>query len=112
MAVITYRRPVSQGIAPVGGPPSGGDDDGPRLKRKLTTILCADVAGYSRLTERDEEGTHLRLAALNCELLEPAIAARGGTLIAFGNGGSATDANDLVADCTEPPPGYRPPAST
>ena len=24
----------------------------------------------------------------------------------FGNGGSATDANDLVADCVDPPPGF------
>lgn len=30
---------------------------------------------------------------------------RGGKVIAFGNGGSATDANDLVADCVDPPPG-------
>ena len=81
MAVVTYRRPMSQGLAPIGGSPSGGGGDGPRLRRKLTTILCADVAGYSRLTERDEEGTHLRLAALNRELLEPAIAMRGGTLV-------------------------------
>ena len=51
------------------------------LKRKLTTILSADVAGYSRLTGHDEEGTHARLAALRRELLEPAIEARGGTLI-------------------------------
>jgi len=27
------------------------------VERKLTTILCADVAGYSRLMEKDEEGT-------------------------------------------------------
>ncbi|HEY0127996.1 MAG TPA: SIS domain-containing protein [Rubrobacteraceae bacterium] len=33
---------------------------------------------------------------------------RGGKIIAFGNGGSATDANDLVADCVIPPPGFRP----
>jgi D-sedoheptulose 7-phosphate isomerase len=33
---------------------------------------------------------------------------RGGKLIAFGNGGSATDANDLVADCVDPPPGLAP----
>src|SRR5690242_1953270 len=51
------------------------------LKRKLTTILSADVAGYSRLMNRDEEGTHARLAALFRELIEPAIAARGGTLV-------------------------------
>jgi D-sedoheptulose 7-phosphate isomerase len=31
---------------------------------------------------------------------------RGGKLIAFGNGGSATDANDFVADCLDPPSGF------
>jgi adenylate cyclase len=51
------------------------------LKRKLITILCADVAGYSRLMGRDEEGTHARLVVLFRELLEPAIEAHGGTLI-------------------------------
>jgi D-sedoheptulose 7-phosphate isomerase len=30
---------------------------------------------------------------------------RGGKLICFGNGGSATDANDLVSDCVDPPQG-------
>jgi len=48
------------------------------LKRKLTTILCADVAGYGRLMGRDEEGTHARLVALFRELLEPAVEAHGG----------------------------------
>ncbi|MDP9440275.1 MAG: SIS domain-containing protein [Actinomycetota bacterium] len=33
---------------------------------------------------------------------------RGGKVIAFGNGGSATDANDLVGDCVDPPPGLTP----
>jgi D-sedoheptulose 7-phosphate isomerase len=32
----------------------------------------------------------------------------GGKLIVFGNGGSATDANDLVADCVAPSPGFEP----
>jgi D-sedoheptulose 7-phosphate isomerase len=32
----------------------------------------------------------------------------GGKLIVFGNGGSATDANDLVADCVAPPPDFEP----
>ncbi|MEO8128360.1 MAG: SIS domain-containing protein, partial [Bryobacteraceae bacterium] len=31
----------------------------------------------------------------------------GGKLITFGNGGSATDANDLALDCVLPPAGYR-----
>jgi len=51
------------------------------LQRKLTTILMADVAGYSRLMGRDEEGTHGRLAALSRELLDPTIDAHGGCLI-------------------------------
>ena len=33
---------------------------------------------------------------------------RGGKLILFGNGGSATDANDWALDCILPPAGYRP----
>jgi D-sedoheptulose 7-phosphate isomerase len=32
--------------------------------------------------------------------------ARGGKLILFGNGGSATDANDWAFDCVLPPPGF------
>jgi D-sedoheptulose 7-phosphate isomerase len=32
----------------------------------------------------------------------------GGKLILFGNGGSATDANDWAIDCVAPPPGMRP----
>jgi D-sedoheptulose 7-phosphate isomerase len=40
------------------------------------------------------------IAAAVAERLE-----RGGRLIAFGNGGSATDANDLVSDCVDPPLG-------
>ena len=34
--------------------------------------------------------------------------AKGGKLILFGNGGSATDANDFAIDCILPPSGYRP----
>lgn len=34
-----------------------------RLPRKLAAILYADVAGYSRLSGEDEEGTHLTLRA-------------------------------------------------
>jgi D-sedoheptulose 7-phosphate isomerase len=44
-----------------------------------------------------------RIAMAISERLE-----RGGKIIAFGNGGSATDANDLVADCVAPPQGMEP----
>jgi adenylate cyclase len=34
------------------------------INRKLVAILYADVAGYSRLTGEDEEGTHRRVLEL------------------------------------------------
>ncbi len=34
------------------------------LNRKLVAILYTDVAGYSRLTGGDEEGTHRRVMAM------------------------------------------------
>src|SRR5262249_4045163 len=42
--------------------------------RRLTAILAADVAGYSRLMGTDEEGTHDRLRAHLRELVDPNIA--------------------------------------
>src|SRR6185295_1042139 len=41
--------------------------------RRLTAILAADVAGYSRLMGQDEEGTHERLKAHLRELVNPKI---------------------------------------
>ena len=41
--------------------------------RRLTAILAADVAGYSRLMGADEEGTHARLGAHFAELVHPKI---------------------------------------
>ncbi len=41
--------------------------------RRLTAILAADVAGYSRLMGVDEEGTHERLKAHFGQLVEPKI---------------------------------------
>jgi hypothetical protein len=35
-----------------------------RVERRLAAILAADIAGYSRLIEADEEGTLGRLKAL------------------------------------------------
>ncbi len=49
--------------------------------RKLTTILAADVAGYSRLTGADEEGTVARLRALRHELVDPVVAANNGRVV-------------------------------
>jgi adenylate cyclase len=55
--------------------------DQQRVERKLAAILAADVAGYSRLTGADEEGTIARLRALRRELIDPAIAEHCGRLV-------------------------------
>jgi TolB-like protein len=52
-----------------------------RVERRLSAILAADVAGYSRLMHHDEEATHAKLAALLAEAAHPAIAEYGGRIV-------------------------------
>jgi adenylate cyclase len=49
--------------------------------RRLTAILAADVAGYSRLMGADEEGTHERLKAHLGELVNPKIKEHRGRVV-------------------------------
>ena len=49
--------------------------------RRLTVILAADVAGYSRLMGVDEEGTHERLKGHLGELVNPKIKEHGGLVV-------------------------------
>lgn len=52
-----------------------------RVERRLSAILAADVAGYSRLMHSDEEATHAKLTALLADAVEPAIAEHGGRIV-------------------------------
>src|SRR5713101_6409343 len=52
-----------------------------RVERRLAAILAADVAGYSRLIEADEEGTLGRLKALRAEVIDPKIAGHRGRIV-------------------------------
>src|ERR1700754_4521405 len=52
-----------------------------RVERRLSGILAADVAGYSRLMHHDEETTHAKLTALLADAVEPAIAEHGGRIV-------------------------------
>jgi TolB-like protein/class 3 adenylate cyclase len=52
-----------------------------RIKRRLSAILAADVAGYSRLMHNDEEATHARFTMLLREAVEPSIALHDGRVI-------------------------------
>jgi len=52
-----------------------------RVERRLTAILAADVAGYSRLTGLDEEGTHVQLQDHLRTLVDPKIAEHRGRVV-------------------------------
>ena len=52
-----------------------------RVERRLSAILAADVAGYSRLMHSDEESTHAKLTALLMDAVNPAIAEHGGRIV-------------------------------
>jgi D-sedoheptulose 7-phosphate isomerase len=81
---------------------------------QLLEEVVKDVQGS--MLQKMQETNSLRAAVAETESgalseVAAAIAGRldqGGKLITFGNGGSATDANDLVADCTDPPTGFAP----
>ncbi len=68
--------------------------------------IVAKAEEDERLREKlagEQAETIAQVARAMAERLE-----RGGKLICFGNGGSATDANDLALDCVIPPAGYHP----
>src|SRR6516165_5139247 len=52
-----------------------------RVERRLAAIFAADVAGYSRLVEADEEGTLGRLKTLRAEMIDPKIAGYKGRIV-------------------------------
>ena len=49
--------------------------------RKLAAILAADIVGYSRLTDEDEDRTLARLRALRSDLLDPTVDVHGGRVV-------------------------------
>ena len=51
------------------------------MERRLAAVLIADVAGYGRLSQADEEGTRARFQAELHEVFEPKIAAHHGRLV-------------------------------
>jgi D-sedoheptulose 7-phosphate isomerase len=72
------------------------------------------VASSIQMKVRDDALLRVRVAKEESEKIGSAAIAirerveRGGKLIMFGNGGSATDANDWAIDCVMPPSGYKP----
>ena len=62
---------------------SGRTGEPPRQQspRRLAAIVAGDIAGYSRLMEIDEEGTHNRVKRIERDLIEPSIAEHHGKLV-------------------------------
>ena len=67
-----------------------------RLERRLSAILAADVAGYSRLMGVDEEGTHRRLGEHRRALIDPSIAAHHGRVVKNAGDGLLAEFGSVV----------------
>jgi D-sedoheptulose 7-phosphate isomerase len=84
-----------------------------RQKQETGDVLT-EVAQSIRLKVEDDAKLREQVAAEQADAIGAATQAlcdsvqKGGKLILFGNGGSATDANDWALDCINPPEGYRP----
>ncbi|MGH7073553.1 MAG: adenylate/guanylate cyclase domain-containing protein [Stellaceae bacterium] len=64
--------------------------------RRLAAILAADMAGYSRLADADEDRTLARLRALRGDLIDPAIAAHRGHVIKRAGDGAIVEFRSVI----------------
>jgi adenylate cyclase len=67
-----------------------------RIERRLAAILAADVAGYSRLTGVDEEGTHVQLQAHLRALVDPKVAEHRGRIVKNTGDGMLAEFSSVV----------------
>ncbi|MGH9702494.1 MAG: D-sedoheptulose-7-phosphate isomerase, partial [Candidatus Acidiferrales bacterium] len=83
-------------------------------EKQETFDMVSEVAASIQMKVHDDSLLRSRVAAEEAEKIGNAASAirkrveQGGKLILFGNGGSATDANDFAIDCFMPPAGYEP----
>lgn len=83
-------------------------------EKQDTSGIVDEVAASIRMKVQDDASLRSQVASEEAQRVVDAAAAirervdRGGKLILFGNGGSATDANDWAIDCVLPPSAYRP----
>jgi len=83
-------------------------------EKQETFDVVAEVAASIKMKVRDDALLRAQVAKDESENIAGAVAVirerldLGGKLIIFGNGGSATDANDWAIDCVMPPAGFLP----
>jgi D-sedoheptulose 7-phosphate isomerase len=86
-------------------------------EKQETAGVVEEVAASIKTKVQEDAKLRRQVAAEHSEeIVNTALAIRerlerGGKLILFGNGGSATDANDWALDCVSPPAGYDPVAA-
>ena len=68
----------------------------PRVERRLTAVLVADIVGYSRLMQRDEDRTHERLQVHRKELVEPLITEYRGRIVKLTGDGALCEFQSVV----------------
>ena len=66
------------------------------MERKLTTIVAMDVVGFSRLMERDEEGTLDRLKDIRATIVDPAVAQQSGRIVKLMGDGTLMEFSSVV----------------
>jgi D-sedoheptulose 7-phosphate isomerase len=82
-------------------------------EKQGTEGVVAEVAASILMKVQDDAKLRAQVAREEAEQIGNTTLAiherlrRGGKLILFGNGGSATDANDFAIDCVLPPAGYQ-----
>ena len=99
---MTAERDFARDLYPfLYAPVAGAVESGTALLdtvRRSTLAKCADVIELRSEMLAEYEAQLEHVAQLMADRF-----ARGGKLLAFGNGGSATDADDAAADCLSPP---------
>src|SRR5262252_1523749 len=64
--------------------------------RRLAAILAADVVGYSRMINADEEGAVQRLKSMRTELIDPAIRKCNGRIVHTAGDGLLVEFSSVV----------------
>jgi D-sedoheptulose 7-phosphate isomerase len=83
-------------------------------QKEPSADVVDQVAASIRAKAHDDSQLRARVAGEQSEQIAATARAihqrlqKGGKIITFGNGGSATDANDFAIDCVLPPGGYKP----
>jgi len=83
-------------------------------EKQDTHAVIAEAAASIEMKARDDEALRTTVASGQAERIVATAAAirervrAGGTILVFGNGGSATDANDFALDCSVPLKGFPP----